>query len=268
MISRMLEEAGLFMGVRKQHDHEALFFLEINDWLFRQCGASWDNPEAFKYFLENDEVRSLAGKYIKYIMRSPRVTGYLGIKNYLTYRSPEKLDKPWGWKDPRNTFTLPLWTDIFPDAKVVHICRNGIDVAHSLKVREKKQFAKRSQPVMSSYKKIPYIFRPKRGGFTDSLRCSSLNGSFLLWEEYLSNAQKHVKRLGDRAFEVKYEDFIEKPVGDLKRLFSFCGLSVSNEEIDRIGRKVIRTRSNAFMTEPELREFSEQVTSRLCNYGY
>lgn len=38
----------------------------------------------------------------------------------------------WGWKDPRNSITLPLWKSIFPDLKVVLCLRNPIDVAQSL----------------------------------------------------------------------------------------------------------------------------------------
>ncbi len=32
--------------------------------------------------------------------------------------------KAWGWKDPRNTFTLPMWLSIFPKARVLHVLRN------------------------------------------------------------------------------------------------------------------------------------------------
>jgi len=36
MIAQMLEELGLFTGRKKQQNHEALFFMNINDWLLHQ----------------------------------------------------------------------------------------------------------------------------------------------------------------------------------------------------------------------------------------
>ena len=62
------------------------------------------------------------------------IAGFLGWKRYLAYRSLERFDQPWGWKDPRNVFTLPLWLRVFPEAKIIYIVRNGVDVAASLLV--------------------------------------------------------------------------------------------------------------------------------------
>jgi hypothetical protein len=46
----------------------------------------------------------------------------------------------WGWKDPRNSITLPVWLKLFPDARVIHIVRNGVDVAESLYRRQQRGF--------------------------------------------------------------------------------------------------------------------------------
>ena len=268
MLSRMLEDLGLFMGYKKQHDHEALFFLKINDWLLSQCGGSWEYPEAFHYLLRYKEVRALALTYIRYIIKTPRIISYLGLKRYLKYHSLYDLDFPWGWKDPRNTFTLPLWLDIFPDAKVIHIYRNGVDVANSLKVREDTIFRKRSQPIHNRYKRMLYILRPKLGGFTNFLRCASLEGGFSLWEEYLTEAQTHVESLKDRAISIKYEDFLAEPHRILSSLACFCGLSVSDDVIIKAAGKAVKSRAYAYKDNPELRIFCEQVASRMHKYGY
>jgi hypothetical protein len=46
-------------------------------------------------------------------------------------------ESAWGFKDPRLCVLLPLYIEIFPDCKVVHIRRNPNDVAASL-CRKKK----------------------------------------------------------------------------------------------------------------------------------
>jgi hypothetical protein len=268
MISRILEDMGLFSGMKKQHDHEAVFFINLNEWLLRQAGGSWDNPEAIRYFLQHKEARAMAAEYIRFIMATPRVTSFLGWKNYFRYRSPENLDFSWGWKDPRTTFTLPLWLDIFPDAKIIHIYRNGIDVADSLRVREGRDFAKIRHPIHNSMKRLLYVLRPKRGGFAVSPRCAVLEGGFSLWEEYLAEARRHVKNMGDRALEIKYEDFLSDPRSSLKTLLNFCNLPIESAAIERALEQVKKSRAYAFRENEELMSFCRKMRERLSLYGY
>lgn len=122
-------------GARKDQNNEALFFQDLNEWLLSQCGGRWDNPTPFnQYFWRSDEAVKWTELYIRNLLASPRRIQFLGARHALG--GIGGLGMPWGWKDPRNTFTLPIWLRIFPDAKVVSIERNGIDVAQSLRARE------------------------------------------------------------------------------------------------------------------------------------
>jgi hypothetical protein len=268
LISRMLEELGLFTGLKKQRDNESVFFLGLNNWLISQSGGSWDNPRPVQKLLEHAEARKLAVEHIRFIMKTPRITNYLGWKHYLSYRKVEHLDFPWGWKDPRNTFTLPLWLDLFPEAKVIHVYRNGIDVANSLAVRERDRFRRRRQLTKSRYGRLLYVMRPKRGGFTDSLRCASLEGGFSLWEEYLGEARFHMDRLQERGMEIRYEEMLEEPRTMLLRLAHFCGISPDEGVVSRAAAQIRSSRAYAYRGRPELQGFSESVTPRLRVFGY
>jgi hypothetical protein len=42
----------------------------------------------------------------------------------------------WGWKDPRNSLTLPFWQSLVPEMRYVICLRNPLDVAASLKRRD------------------------------------------------------------------------------------------------------------------------------------
>jgi len=136
MLSKILEQLGVFMGWRKEENNEAIFFLKFNDWILKQANATWDNP--YNYTLAGEDFKNLmaelADKYIKSIRRLE----YLGFKKFLKYKNLKELDFPWGWKDPRNTFTIDIWLKVFPDAKIIHIYRNPIDVAESLRNRALK----------------------------------------------------------------------------------------------------------------------------------
>lgn len=266
MLTKLLEDLGLFVGEKKDKNHEAVFFFSVNNWFLYISGGAWDHPQPIRNLIGNQELRWLVTEYVRFILSAPHVSSFLGVNRYLRYHSPKHLDIPWGWKDPRNTFALPLWLDIFPDARVVHIYRHGIDVASSLKVRFDRQL-KEAKTAFEKRKPL-YWFKRKRGGFIDTLRCDTLEGGFSLWEEYLNEARRHVENLGARAMSLKYEDFVENPVTTLAPLAGFCGLSVSDEEVARVAGSVKKERAYSYRGKPELKAFADQVADRLASLGY
>jgi hypothetical protein len=270
MIARLLKELGLFIGRRLQQDYEALFFLQLNEWLLRQSGGAWDQPEAIRYLLANAKVRALAVDYVRYLIGSPRVVSYLGWMHYLRHHDPTRLPCSWGWKDPRNTYTLPLWLDLFPEAKVIHVYRHGLDVSESLRVRMRKSLARAEIGHERLGKRLRlYWFHARRAGFTDSLRCAaSLGASFELWESYMQQARAHVQSLANQAIEIKYEEFVADPRAGLMRLAQFCGLHATDATIDRLVASVRESRAYAFRSNPELLAYASEIDNRLAEWGY
>ena len=47
----------------------------------------------------------------------------------------------WGWKDPRNSLTLPFWQDLLPGLKTLMMVRNPLEVAYSMKERNGTSYA-------------------------------------------------------------------------------------------------------------------------------
>lgn len=253
MIARMLEKLGLFVGHRKDQNHEARFFLDINNWLLNQSGGSWDNPSSVDYLLKHSDASELCKQYIQFLTSSWHLHSYLGWRQYLRYRDITRIDFLWGWKDPRNTFTLPLWLALFPEAKVIHLHRHGVDVARSLQMRLNKHWQRYRKPNWNKYS-----LRLKRGGFAPSLRCSSVEGAFTLWQEYTLRAKQHVERLGSQAFELKYEDFLKSPAQKMGRICRFCGLEATEAQIASLVKDVNASRAYAYKTNIELASFAEK----------
>ena len=271
MLTRMLGDLGLFVGSRVTNNHEALFFRDLNDWLLTQCSGGLENPGMIRYLLRDREARSLFGDFMKYVMKTPRAISYLGLGKYLRYWTPAGLDIPWGWKDPRNTFTLPFWLDIFPGAKVIHIYRHPLDIINSLRTRRAKGLL-RLKDKHAAYRPVYwyYLMRKFIGGrrvFVD-LRGSSLDEGFILWEEYMKEARGHVEMLGENAVEIKYEYFLENPGDVLNTLADFCGLGAGKSEIEKAAGEVNKSRGFAFLNDPELKSYSVDIAGRLERYGY
>ncbi|PRY67390.1 sulfotransferase family protein [Halomonas ventosae] len=269
LLGRLLEQLGLFVGSRKDENNEALLFLKLNTWLLSQCGARWDHPEVIAdlWSEEAAPVISASTDYVKDLMSSPRAIEYLGIKKYIQFRSIDNIQCPWGWKDPRNTFTLPFWLNIFPEARVVFIERHGVDVAESLRVRAERS-VRITMKRYEHFKPVAWV-RPKRGGFSESPRCLSLEGGLSLWESYQERAHARLNGLEvDRVFRVRYEELLYEPFKILKGLTGFCGLSVADERVARVTSSVNADRAYSYRHNPELIEFSNARKDRLQSWGY
>lgn len=123
----VLEALGIHMGVVQDHHGEAMHFLSINQRALLAAGGNWLHPvvPAEPHF----DTWSPLDLYLEHLKQ---VGKWAKIKALIHAQ-------PWGWKDPRNTFTLHHWLRIFPQAKVIHVHRHPAEVIASLQVRNEKQ---------------------------------------------------------------------------------------------------------------------------------
>ncbi len=269
MLTDILEDLGLFMGRRQNQNAEATFFKHLNVWLLRQAGAAWDQPEPVSSLIADATRRELFGDFLRYTLTSPRAVSFLGWQRYFRYHDVARLDMPWGWKDPRSTFTLPFWLDLFPDARVIHIYRHGVDVANSLRVR--------SQAGLSHFATWKQWHRRLAFSWWNQLspklyvRHFSLAEGFALWETYTQQADSHIAALPpERTRIVQYEGFLADPATILHDLCEFVGVPARSEIIQPAIARINPARAHAFEQDPELREFYLHVKNspQMNRYGY
>lgn len=266
LVTRVLEELGLFMGWLKESNDEAWFFHKLNIWLLAQAGGSWECPGAIRHVLEAPDVRASVVEYLEMMMSSPRAMSYMGVGRYVRLGSVMKMEGVWGWKDPRNTFTLPLWLELFPEARIINVVRHGVDVAESLRKRHEWGYARLAQRMRLMRPVLRWWIGTKP--LLPSGRCKTLEGGFTLWEEYMREARKHVEALGERAMEIKYEDFLAAPEGPVRALCEFCGLEIGEERLVAAVKGIKRERAYAYREHPELVGYAERVKERLGEWGY
>lgn len=261
-VARVLEKLGVFMGQHVDPNHEATFFLELDEWILRQCGGRWDNPEAVAHLLEDPRQRALVTRHLANSVASLRSVRYLGWSRWLRGQRLHRLAVPWGFKDPRATFTLPLWLDVFPGARVIHVHRHGVDVARSLCTRHGVHLAASEARFVRNRRLLALL--PKRAGFGDSPRLSTLEGGLGLWESYVRTARPAVARLGSQALELRYEELATDPQTVVGRLAAFCELDVDAEFIAEAAAPIASDRAGAHRHDPTLAVFAERVAARVA----
>jgi GT2 family glycosyltransferase/glycosyltransferase involved in cell wall biosynthesis len=126
MLTRLLHACGLYLGPKSelmppQADNpdgfwEHLGFVALNDELLSELGGAWDLPPKADENFTHARLDPL------------RMKARLLIDGFDSTRA-------WGWKDPRNSLTLPFWQDLFPGLKTLIVVRNPLEVAHSMRER-------------------------------------------------------------------------------------------------------------------------------------
>ena len=115
MLTRLLHRCGLYLGPKDalmpaQADNpdgfwEHLGFVALNDELLGALGGAWDLPPKTDENLSDERLDTL------------RMKARLLIEGFHSAQI-------WGWKDPRNSLTLPFWEDLLPGLKTLIIVRN------------------------------------------------------------------------------------------------------------------------------------------------
>jgi len=187
-LSLAMHLAGIHMGVHRDHNEEAMHFLSLNQQAMSSAGCRWDSPcipsaSDWPIIHKRELIKIHFQEHQRRLHWWRAITG-----NTL-----------WGWKDPRNTFTLPHWLSVFPQARVIHLVRSREEVVNSLLTREFKHGEVRSN-VQQSEEEAAH-----------------------LWEVYTAKAREYEVQLKGRYLEVDYNQ-LSSSHGDA--LNNFCGKDV------------------------------------------
>jgi hypothetical protein len=211
LVAGILDAAGVHMGADRNSHDESYFFRELNDVVFGAAHAAWDWPLALSPLFADDATCEAIAAELARRCASSEARAYLGWRRWLQGGGLAGQKGPWGWKDPRNTCTLPFWLRIFPGARVINVYRDGVDVVASLVTRERQRRGRLDSGVRSS-------------------RCLDPDRAFELWAEYVEISLDVTEDLPpSRVRDVRYESLLEKPELAIRDLLSFSGVEPGEE---------------------------------------
>jgi hypothetical protein len=134
-----------------------------------------------------------------------------------------------GDKSPSSTIHGQAVRDlhaVYPDAKIVYIVRDGRDVIISERFRnfveESKFLTAEDKGIIADLRQDPTPFSDgRRSIFTDSFIRRTAGG----WAHDLQETEAESHRLfGDSFFGLRYEDLLESPYNEMKKLWAFLGV--------------------------------------------
>lgn len=109
VFARLCEATGHHMGAYQSEANDALAFFHFAGRWCRPVYTAWSSGTAMDY---TEFAADLARC----------------MEDHLSEAVP---GVPWGWKQPRSLYMLPALNAVYPEMRVVHVLRDGRDVAFS-----------------------------------------------------------------------------------------------------------------------------------------
>jgi hypothetical protein len=231
LVSNILHQMGVWMGGVQDDNFEPYYFIIANERLLFHFGATWDNPLPFVERMQspNDIALAIALLHNYPYQHRDFFNDYLGKE----HRSLTDLPPKWGWKEPRTSITLPIWLHYFPEAKIIYVQRDGQKVAASMQ--------KRHQDLLSVHyggqipETIPLNHLIHTQYTIHSHRPVILEEAHKIWEEYERTIAKWRGIMTNNLWlDVCYEALLEKPMVTLQEMQNFCGLQLSDSDLQKI----------------------------------
>lgn len=253
LLVRLLKDLGLHMGNKLSRDAEAVYFQKINRRIFISTGSDWGyiNPLLLamgnEFFIQEQTSKALLTLFpdssLSFLNHS--IIDFFGKDLWKSISQNENFH--WGWKDPRTSITFPIWLRIFPQARFLHILRNGIDVSISIHRRTKKQHNK-------IWKRLfPLDYNPRTLDFKYCFR---------LWEMYVEFVLDHKDIIPDNQYmEINYENLLKNPSAMLQEICDFINFPIQENLLQKTCEQINQNRlDNSFYTK-EYQYLIQQVIS-------
>jgi len=247
LLARLLAEGGVFLGARCNESHDALDVLAFVEHVVRGY-----YPDYARLWAGASDTAEVARRARDCFDR--HLDGY-----------DRTAAAPWGWKLGESGYAMPVLARLFPGARVVHLVRDGRDVA----------FCDHRAPDDPFWRKI--YFDTDR---IESWRGLRLTGPAYRRRSHLYNAvhwsnavrvgRAYGSMLGERYMEVRYEDLCGDFAASAARVLRFAGAPAPDAAIARVGPLVRSASIGKHRRAPAraLREVVEIAKPALLAFGY
>jgi len=196
-----------------------------------------------------------------------------------------------------NALRVPFVDHVIPGAKYILILRDGVDVAGSAQLRwtadldipyilKKLRFVpkldipyyairycwSRAYRFFSRQKRLAF-WGPSLDNMQELLETHSLHEVCAVqWQHCVSKSDEALSTLPKSdVIRIKYEDFVQSPTSELKKIMVFIGVEASDVEINRAVEGVTSDsigKGRSFLSDDEVQRIECLVGEELKRYGY
>ena len=249
LMAQLIEGAGVYMGAHQNESSDSLDLLRLVEHLvecyYPDYSSLWKtNGRDSELAATTSIIRQVFADHLSQI-------ACLGDR--------------WGWKLCETLYALPAIDFLFPEARYIHLIRDGRDVA----------FCNHTPPDTSFWKKVYFntdrieTWQKHRLNYQNYHRRSHLFNA-LHWVNSVRVARNYGAMLRDRYLEVRYEDLCSNFESQAQRVLAHLGGACDREVIERLQGSV-HSRSVGKHRHEQRRKLNEVLQiekSLLLELGY
>ena len=241
-------------------------FLEVVTNIYGASGVKWIDViiNSSKRNIENYK-KDFEGYII-----NKNISG--NIRNFVEafYEFLYGEDLIFGDKTPHYGTNLSIINKIWPEAKIIHLIRDGVDSAHSMLGHQ--GFAKYINGQVKPKDLDRVMYKGKQVGCPDYK--PTMSQALRFWENVILVTQNELKCIKDQnKLEVKYEDIVFFPGQEISKIATFLEIDDNKKLLNRaisIPRPFPENRQVKKFGKEEYDDYLLQIkeTMKLYNYPY
>jgi hypothetical protein len=201
LVAKILQDLGVFIGKELTGNQESVFFQSLNKDALDVIGCNWRCLDYLPPVNDLEGGWEWLSKFVRRRLEARLIEAHFGFTGILRML---KKDFAWGWKDPRNALLLPVWRSLMPQARIVHVLRDGRDAALSLLRRDLKRHR-------------------GRGDLTIENQRQRYSGYFALWESYIRRIEEALPDCGP-THRIRFEQLLDHPMDEIEKLAGALGM--------------------------------------------
>lgn len=162
-------------------------------------------------------------------------------------------------KTPFMTLWIPLVNEIFPNARHFHVIRDGRAVVNSILYKLRYSERDRDRP----FREGKLLFGPQPPALIDPMSQPPAQCYVRQWMLLVEHGRQNAKLLGERYFELRYEDLVDAPRTWMKSVLDHAQLEYDEQFIDKSFPTKLTSRN--YKWKSDKKEFDGYTAHRALN---